>query len=70
MRGPQQVIGASPVLQAEHVLAVLAPAAGSLVRIAWQQRREVDLLETGRFISSRTIRSTLRSTIQPNGNQQ
>ena len=45
--GRQQHVGALAVLQAEHVVAVVGPAPGQLVRLAGQQRREVHLLEAG-----------------------
>ena len=39
---------AAPVLEAEHVVAVIGPAAGRLVGLLRQQGREVDLLEARR----------------------
>ncbi len=47
-RSQQEVVPVT-ILQAEQVVAVLGPAVGSLVRLAGQQRREVDLLEAGRI---------------------
>ena len=44
MRGGEQVVGLVTVLQTEQVLAVFLPAVGGLIRLARQQRREVDLL--------------------------
>jgi hypothetical protein len=49
VRRTQQVVGAPPVLQAEQVVAVLAPTAGRLVRLSRQQSRDVNLLEAGPF---------------------
>ena len=43
----QQEVGALAILQAEEVVAVLGPAAARFVRFAGQQRREMDLLESG-----------------------
>ena len=45
MRRSQHHVGAAPVFQAEHVVAVVGPTARDLVRLARQERREVHLLE-------------------------
>ena len=44
VRRPEQVVGALAVVQPEDAVAVLGPAAGGLVGLRGQQRREVHLL--------------------------
>lgn len=48
VRGSEQVVGALAVLEPEQAVAVLGPAAGLLVRLARQQRGELDLLRPDR----------------------
>ena len=48
VRGTEQVVAALAVLEPEHAVAVLAPAAGRLVGLARQQRRELELLGADR----------------------
>ena len=48
MRGAEQVVGALAVLEPEDAVAVLGPAAGRLVGLARQQRRELQLLGADR----------------------
>jgi hypothetical protein len=64
----EQVVGALAVLEPEDVVAVLDPAAGRLVGLAGSSAGKSSswLIWS---ISSRTIRSTLRSTRSPRGSQ-
>ena len=48
VRGAEQVVGALAVLEPEDAVAVLGPAAGGLVGLAGQQRREEQLLRADR----------------------
>ena len=48
VRGAEQVVAALAVLEPEDVVAVLGPAAGRVVGLAGQQRREVHLLGADR----------------------
>ena len=47
MGGGEDVVVLAPVLEAEHVVAVVHPAPGRLVGLGRQQRGEVDLLGAG-----------------------
>ena len=47
VRRAEEVVRALAVLEAEEGVPVLRPAVGLLVRLPWEQRREVHLLEAG-----------------------